>query len=97
MLMITDHGCDRHNPRHVALSGVEAALMTDVLYNLNNDGEFHTYICECGHTHRISFKVQQEKLFRLSAMFSNQVRRSERQKPRPGRANRGNFNNVMKE
>lgn len=97
MLMITDLGCDRHNPRRVTFSGVEAELVADVLYNLSNDGEFHTYICECGHTHRVSFKVQQEKLFRLSAMFSQQVRGSERQKPRPGRANRGNYNNAMKE
>jgi hypothetical protein len=96
MLLITDLGCDRHNLRQVTLSGVEADLMTDVLYNLSNDGEFHTYICECGHTHRISFNMQKEKLFRLSDMFSKKVRRSERQKPGPARANRGNVNNVMK-
>lgn len=95
MLMITDLGCDRHKLRHVTLSGVEADLMTDVLYNLSHDGDFHTYICECGHTHRIRFNIQPEKLFRLSAMFSSKVRRSERQKPGPGRANRINFNNVM--
>jgi hypothetical protein len=29
-------------------------------------------------------------------MFSKKVRRSERQKPGPGRASQGNFNNVMK-
>jgi hypothetical protein len=96
MLMITDLGCDRHNLRHVTLSGVEAELMTDVLYNLSNYGEFHNYICECGHTHRIRFNMQKEKLIRLSDMFSKKVRRSERQKPGPGRASRGNFNNVMK-
>lgn len=96
MLMITDLGCDRHNLRHVTLNGVEADLMTDILYNLSHDGEFHTYICECGHTHRISFNLQPEKLFRLSAMFSsNKVRRSERRKPGPGRVGRINFNNVM--
>lgn len=96
MLMITDLGCDRHNSRHVTLSGVEAGLMTDVLYNLSHDGEFHTYICECGHTHRISFNIQQEKLFRLSVMFSKKGKRSERSKPAPARAGRENFNNVMK-
>ena len=96
MLTITDLGCDRHNRRQVMLSGVEAEMMTDVLYNLTNDGDFHTYICECGHTHRISFNTQEEKLFRLSAMFSKKVGRSERQKPGPGRASRGNFNTVMK-
>lgn len=96
MLTITDLGCDRHNLRQVTLSGVEAELMTDVLYNLTNDGEFHTYICEYGHSHRLSFNMQKEKLFRLSDMFCKKVRRSERQKPGPGRASRGNFNNVTK-
>jgi hypothetical protein len=96
MLTITDLGCDRHKLRQVTLSGVEAELISDVLYNLSNDGEFHTYICECGHTHRISFNMQQEKLFRLSDMFSKKVRRSERQKPGPGRVNREIFDNVMK-
>lgn len=96
MLTITDLGCNRHNQRQVTLSGVEAELVSDVLYNLTNDGDFHTYICECGHTHRISFNIQEEKLFRLSAMFSKKVRRSEIQKPGPGRASRGNFSNVMK-
>lgn len=96
MLTITDLGCDRHHQRQVTLSGVAADLMTDVLYNLTNDGDFHTYICECGHTHRISFNIQVEKLLRLSNMFSKKVRRSDRQKPGPGRASRGNFNNVMK-
>jgi hypothetical protein len=96
MLTITDLGCDRHNLRQVTLSGIEAELMTDVLYNLTNDGDFHTYICEWGHTHRISFNIQEEKLFRLSAMFSKKVGRSGRQKPGAGRASKGNFNNVMK-
>jgi hypothetical protein len=95
MLTITDFGCDRHHLRQVTFSGVEAELITDVLYNLTNDGGFHTYICEYGHTHRISFNKQQEKLFRLSAMFSKKVRRSGRQKPGPGRASQGNFNNLM--
>jgi len=96
MLTITDLGCDRHNRRQVTFNGVEAEMMTDFLYNLTKVGEFHTYICECGHTHRISFNTQKEKLFRLSAMFSKKVGRSERQKPGPGWPSRGNFNNVMK-
>ena len=94
MLTITDLGCDRHNRRQATLSGVEAAIMADVLYNLTNDGDFHTYICECGHTHRISFNSQEEKLCRLSDMFSKKMGRSGRQKPGPGRASRRKFNNV---
>ena len=96
MLTITDLGCDRHILRQVTLTGIEAELMTDVLYNLAIDGDFHTYICECGHTHRISFNIQKEKLFRLSDMFCKKVRRSGRQKSGPSRATQGNFNNVMK-
>jgi len=96
MLMITDLGCDRHNQRRVTLSGIEAELVTDVLYNLTNNGEFHTYICECGHTHRISFNIQEEKLFRLSAMFSTKRVRSGKPKAEPAHANRGNFYKLMK-
>ena len=96
MLTITDLGCVRHSLRQITYSGVQAELMTDVLYNLSHDGEFHTYICESGHTHRISFNIQQEKLFRLSVMFSKKGKRTERPKPGPVRAGRGNFNNVMK-
>lgn len=90
MLMITDLGCDRHNLRQVTLNGIEAELMTDVLYNLTSNGDFHTYICECGHTHRISFNVQEEKLFRLSAMFSRKRVRSVKPKPEPAHATRRN-------
>jgi hypothetical protein len=96
MLTITDLGCDRHNLRQVTLSGIEADLMTDVLYNLTNDGDFHTYICECGHTHRISFNLQVEKLLRLSEMFSKKRGRSGSPKPGRARASRGNYNSVMK-
>jgi hypothetical protein len=96
MITITDLGCDRHNRRQVTLSGVEAEMMADVLYNLTNDGDFHTYICECGHTHRVSFSTQVEKFFRLSVMFSQKVRRSGRQKPGTGQGSRENFNTVRK-
>ena len=94
MLTITDLGCDRHNRRQATLSGVEADMMADVLYNLTNDGDFHTYICECGHTHRISFNTQVEKFLRLSDMFCKKRGRSVREKPGPGRASRRKFNNV---
>jgi hypothetical protein len=86
MITITDFGCDRHNQRQVKLDGVEAELMGDIVYNLHNDGHFHTFICEYGHTHRVSFTVQLEKLFRLSAMFSRKMGRSGRPRPASGRA-----------
>jgi hypothetical protein len=63
-------------------------MITDVLYNLTSDGDFHTYICECGYTHRISFNTQVAKLFRLSDMFSKKMGRSGRPKPERAHANR---------
>lgn len=81
MLTITDLGCERHIRRQITLKGVEADWMSDVLYNLSIDGNFHTFICECGHTHRISFNTQVEKLFRLSDMFSQKMGRFGRPKP----------------
>jgi hypothetical protein len=96
MLTITDLGCDRHNRRQLTLGGVEAEIMGDVLYNLPNDGDSHTFICEYGHTHRISFTIQLEKLYRLSDMFSKKRGRSGKAKPGQARANRGNSYNLMK-
>jgi hypothetical protein len=96
MLTITDLGCNRHNRRQVTLSGVEAEIVADVLYNLGSDGDCHTYICECGHTHRISFNTQVAKLLRLSVMFSKKRRRSGRPKPEQAHANRGNSCTFMK-
>ena len=89
MLTITDLGCDRHNQRQVTLNGAEAEMMADVLYNLSHDGDFHTFICECGQTHRISFNAPVGKLFRLSDMFSKKRRRSGRPKPGQAHANGG--------
>ena len=96
MLTITDLGCNRHNRRQFTLGGVEAEIMGDVLYNLPNDGDSHTFICEYGHTHLISFTIQVEKLSRLSAMFSGKRGRSGKPKPGPAHANRGNSYNLMK-
>ncbi len=96
MLTITDLGCNRHDRCQFTLGGVEAEIMGDILYNLPNDGDSHTFICEYGHTHRISFTIQLEKLFRLSAMFSRKRVRSGKLKPEPAHANRGNSYNLMK-
>jgi hypothetical protein len=62
MLKIIDPGCNKHNQREFTLDGVEAETMGDILYNLPIDGESHTFICEHGHTHRISFNIQVEKV-----------------------------------
>ena len=70
MLTITDLGCKRHNRRQFTFGGDDAEIMRDILYNLPNHGDFHTFICEFGHTHRISFNLQLEYLYRRPAMSS---------------------------
>ena len=70
MLKIIDPGCTKHNWRQFTFDGVAAELMGDILSNLPNDGDSHTFICEHGHTHHISFNIEVEKCYRLSARFS---------------------------
>jgi hypothetical protein len=43
MLKIIDPGCNIHNRRQFTLDGVQ---------------DSHTFICEHGHAHRISFNIQ---------------------------------------
>ena len=62
MLKVTDFGCTEHNRHHLTLSGVEAELMQDILFNLPKQGEFHTFICAQGNTHLISCQVPAPKL-----------------------------------
>ena len=62
MLKIIDPGCDKHNWSQLTLFGSEAELMRDILYNLPREGEFHTFICEHGHTHHVSFQIMAEKV-----------------------------------
>ena len=69
--------------------------MGDVLYNLLSDGDFHTFLCEPGHTHRVSFIIQLNKLYRLLDRFSRKRRRSGKPKPEPAQADRGNSANLM--
>ncbi len=62
MLRVTDSGCTRHAWRQFRLAGSDGELMTDILYNLPREGDYHTFICEHGQTHRLSFIVQAEHL-----------------------------------
>ncbi len=62
MLRLTDLGCKKHERRQLNLAGREAELMTDMLYNLPRKGDYHTFICEHGHTHRLSFIIQAEQV-----------------------------------
>jgi hypothetical protein len=63
MLKLSDLGCSEHSHRQLTLSGSEGELMADILYNLPKEGVFHTFICEYGHTHRIIFRIQADKLY----------------------------------
>jgi hypothetical protein len=54
MLTIIDRGCTKHQGRQLAMDAATAEFMQDLLFNLHRQGEFHTYICEHGHTHRLS-------------------------------------------
>jgi hypothetical protein len=58
MLMIIDRGCVKHQGRQLAVDATAAEFMQDLLYNLHRQGEFHTFICEHGHTHRLSVHNQ---------------------------------------
>ncbi len=58
MLTITDLGCIKHNQRQFSYIGVEAEMLGDILYSLPSDGDSYTFICEHGHTHRISYNIQ---------------------------------------
>jgi hypothetical protein len=69
MLKLTDLGCNEHNRRQLTLSGIEAELMKGILYNLPQEGDFHTFICEQGHTHRLSFYMQAQKSGHIMGMF----------------------------
>jgi hypothetical protein len=57
--MITDFGCGEHQRRHLSFIGPEAKLMEDVLRNLPQKGGYPFFICEHGHTHRVSFNNRQ--------------------------------------
>lgn len=70
MLKLSDHGCNEHKRRKITLSGIEAEVMEGILCNLHQEGEFHTFICKYGHTHRISFHLEGEKLYQMADMYS---------------------------
>lgn len=58
MLKLVDSGCPKHELIQVALQGVTTLVMMGVVSNLPQDGNYHTYICEHGKTHRLSFQFQ---------------------------------------
>jgi hypothetical protein len=62
MLKIIDLGCVRHPWRQLTLVSPESELMQSIILNLPREGEFHSYICEHGHTHYVKFHMQALKV-----------------------------------
>ena len=72
MLKLVDHGCNIHHQRQLTFKGIEAEVMTDILlYFLTSpqDGDFRTFVCEHGHSHRISFHILMEDWYHIAAKF----------------------------
>lgn len=57
IVRVSDLGCTKHPSREVTLCGSEAELMEIIISNLQREGEFHTFVCRQGHTHRLSVKI----------------------------------------
>jgi hypothetical protein len=62
MLQVTDLGCNQHQSRQCVFFAGDAELLNNVLYNLPREGDFHSYICEHGHTHAVIFQMQPRKM-----------------------------------
>lgn len=58
MLKLVDSGCPKHELLQFDLQGLTTLVIMGVVSNLPQDGNYHTYTCEHGKTHRLSFQVQ---------------------------------------
>ncbi len=58
MLKIIDLGCHNHDRRQLTFLPPEDELMKDIIFNLPRSGDFHTYICDHGHTHHVAFETR---------------------------------------
>lgn len=57
MLKLVDSGCPEHELLQFDLQGLTTLVIMGVVSNLPQDGNYHTYICEHGKTHRLSFQI----------------------------------------
>jgi hypothetical protein len=62
MLKLTDSGCAQHSPQPITFTGVAAVLVGRLILNLSPTAAGPTYICEHGHTHRLTLHQCEEKL-----------------------------------
>ena len=62
MLKLIDSGCGQHSPQQITLTGAAAALVARLILNLPPTNGGPTYICEHGHTHRLTFYQREDKM-----------------------------------
>jgi hypothetical protein len=62
MLKLTDSGCAQHCPQQITLTGPAAVLVARLILNLPPTDGGPTYICEHGHTHRLTLHQPEEKV-----------------------------------
>ncbi len=60
MLKLTDSGCTEHCPQQITFTGAAAALVARLILNLPPTDGGPTYICEQGHTHRLTLHQHQD-------------------------------------
>ncbi len=65
MLTVTDSGCRLHQQRFLTFMGEEAEVIEGVLHNLPQTGNCLSYLCEHGHSHRITFDKDRINFVRL--------------------------------
>ena len=58
MLKLVDSGCQKHELLQFNLQGLTTLVLMGVVSKLPQDGNYHTYTCEHGKKHRLSFQVQ---------------------------------------
>ncbi len=62
MLKLTDSGCAQHSPQQISLAGAGAVLVARLILNLPPTADGPTYICEHGHTHRLTLHQREGKM-----------------------------------
>jgi hypothetical protein len=62
MLKVTDCGCCEHESCQATFTGNKALMIERLIANLQMYGEYYTYICEYGHTHRVMSNFPRHKI-----------------------------------
>ena len=75
MITVIDSGCRLHQERRFTFLGEEAEVMEAVLHNLPQTGNVHSYVCQQGHSHRLSFNKDHINLGKLAESTSKRSAR----------------------